>query len=62
MVFLLLVFAQASLAQPKNKNPSPLRGKGFFLVDKKFEISNLLHDITTVIKLSNTLFGDIRLD
>jgi len=28
-VFLLLSLTQASLARAKNKNPSPLHGKGF---------------------------------
>jgi hypothetical protein len=38
----------------KEKTP-PLSRQGFFFVDKRFEISNLLKDITEIIKLADTL-------
>jgi len=38
----------------KEKTP-PLSRQGFFFVDKRFEISNILKDIPELIKVSDAL-------
>ena len=48
---------QASLGLFQIKKPCCIRSKGFFLVDKRFEISNLdlIRDMDSIIKLEEVL-------
>jgi hypothetical protein len=47
----------ASGHRSKIKNPSPFHGKGFFLVDKRFEISNLtfIKNMRELVELAEVL-------
>jgi hypothetical protein len=53
--FLFPSLPNASICRAVNKKPQRFQRQGFFVADKRFEISNLLKDITELIKLSDTL-------